>query len=380
MKKVFLSAIQVASIIGTLGGFVADVLTPLFPFSGYLFWLCLAIVVGSFTIWFVKYKKGRKRNDRTLLYENLPFKIMSFSLFSLPIIFMFYYLNLNAKGDSGFLGGNYDVIAKMQNTLFSIRSDIQKVDTKVDEANKTLNEIKDVIKSDSEIKNLSTTEDYSIVQDLNRKTKSIDAKRLAVIYFENSSEDKNLDKLSKGLASMLITDLSSVDMLIVVERDRIEEIIEEQKLSKTKGFDPTTAAKIGKLLGVEMILTGTYFELLGSLRIDSRIIDVETAKILHTSGVEGDVSNFFKLEKQMVWKIIKSLDLKLGVEESKNLEEAENSKGIDFMTANKFSLALEAYDNKNNVKASTLIVQILNQYPDFKPAIEIEKKIRLNLP
>lgn len=378
MKKVFVSAIQVASIVGTLGGFVADVLTPLFPFSGYLFWLCLAIVIGSFIIWFVTYKKRENHSQR---YENLPFKVMSFSLFSLPIVFLFYYLNQNTKGDSGFLGGNIDAIARIQNALFDIHTDIRKVDAKVDEANKTLNEIKDVIKSDSEIKNLSTTEDYSVVEGLNSKTKNKDARRLAVVYFDNSSDDKNLDRLSKGLASMLITDLSSVNMLIIVERERIEEIIKEQKLSNSKGFDPTTAAKIGKLLGVEMILTGTYFELLGSLRIDSRIIDVETAKILHTSGVEGEVANFFKLEKQMVWKIIKSLDIKLSKEESNVLEQREKSNGIDLVAASKFSLALDAYDNGENIKASKLIDQILKESPNFEPAIEIKKKVNpANLP
>ena len=377
MKKIFLSAIQVASIAGTLGGFVADVLTPLFPFSDYLFWFCFAIVVGSFIIWFVKYKKRASERDRDLLYNNLPFKTMSFSLFSLPLLFMFYYLNLNAKGNTGFIGGNFEAVAQIQNSLFNINSSIQEVGDKVDEANKSLDEIKEVIKGDKEIKNLSSTKDYSAVENLNSKTKSKDAKRLAIIYFNNSSDDKNLDKLSKGLASMLITDLSSINMLIIVERDRIEEIIKEQKLSKTKAFDPNTASKIGKLLGVEMILTGTYFELLGSLRIDSRIIDVETARILHTSGVEGETLNFFKLEKQMVWKIVKSLDLKLEDTESKDLKEAENSKGIDFETANQYSVALDAYDNRNNEKASILITQILKQYPDFRPAIEIENRIKL---
>ena len=52
----------------------------------------------------------------------------------------------------------------------------------------------------------------------------------------------------------------------------------------------------GKLLGAQIILTGGYFEMMGSLRIDARFIDVETGKILKSDGVDGASSSFFKIQ------------------------------------------------------------------------------------
>src|SRR4051812_49731662 len=76
-------------------------------------------------------------------------------------------------------------------------------------------------------------------------------KRVAILYFDNSG-DAALEKLKKGLADMLITDLSAIKTLSLVERSRLEEILKEQKLNHSKSFDASTASKIGKLLGAEI--------------------------------------------------------------------------------------------------------------------------------
>ena len=143
-----------------------------------------------------------------------------------------------------------------------------------------IKDVKDIVTGNSELKNMSSTDDLTATKELNARTKDVNAKRLAIIYFDNSGDDPSIDKLKKGLADMLITDLSNISMLNIVERDKLEAILKEQKLSNSKQFDPNTAAKVGKLLGAQIILTGGYFEMMGSLRIDARFIDVESGKKL----------------------------------------------------------------------------------------------------
>jgi TolB-like protein len=239
-----------------------------------------------------------------------------------------------------------------------------------------LKEVKEIVKGDGEIKNMSSSADLTATKDLNNRTKNANAKRIAIIYFENSGGDSNLEKLKKGLADMLITDLSNINMLSIVERSQIENLIKEQKLSNSKNFDASTASKIGKLLGAQIILTGGYFEMMGSLRLDARFIDVETGKILKSDGVDGQTSNFFKIQKQLSWKIINTLDIKISEAEKKSLGLSEKSKAISFEDANLYSKALDYYDKGDNLKSKELLKKIISTYPSFYPAKNLISKIK----
>ena len=107
-----------------------------------------------------------------------------------------------------------------------------------------------------------------------------EAKTIAISYFDNSSGDAKYNALSKGIADMLITDLSKVKGVNIVEREKLEKLIQEIKLGQSKYFDPKTAQKLGKGLGAENIMTGSFYILDNTLRIDARLIDVESGSIL----------------------------------------------------------------------------------------------------
>ncbi len=252
----------------------------------------------------------------------------------------------------------------------------QKQTSNTAEMGSDLKEVKEIVKGDGEIKNMSSSEDLSATKNLNNRTKNANAKRIAIIYFENSGGDPALEKLKKGLADMLITDLSSINMLAIVDRSQIENLIKEQKLNNSKSFDPATASKLGKLLGAQIILTGGYFEMMGSLRLDARFIDVETGKILKADGVDGQTSNFFKIQKQLAWKIINTLDVKISAAEKKSMELNEKSKALSFEDANLYSKALDYYDKGDNVKAKDLLGKVVSKYPAFVPAKNLISKIK----
>jgi TolB-like protein len=239
-----------------------------------------------------------------------------------------------------------------------------------------LKEVKEIVKGDGELKNMSSTDDLSVTKDLNARTKDKNAKRIAIIYFDNSSGEPSLDKLKKGLADMLITDLSNVNMLAIVERDKIESVLKEQKFNNSKEFEPSTASKVGKLLGAQIILTGGYFEMMGSLRLDARFIDVETGKILKADGVDGQTSNFFKIQKQLAWKIINTLDIKLSDAEKKCIDVNEKTKALSFEDAKLYSQALDYFDKGDMKKAKEILIKIRTTYPEFEPAKNLISKIK----
>ena len=252
---------------------------------------------------------------------------------------------------------------------------VSKQSEATDEMSVYLKDVNELVTGDAELKNMSGTDDLTVTKQLNERTKDVNAKRVAIIYFDNSGGDPSMEKLKKGLADMLITDLSNVRMLDIVERDKLEAVLKEQNLSNSKEFDPNTAAKVGKLLGAQIILTGGYFEMMGSLRLDARFIDVETGKILKADGVDGVTSSFFNIQKQLSWKIINNLDVKLTPDEKAGLEAKQNTAAISFTDMIQYSKALDYFDNNNKIESKKLVEKILAKYPDFEAAKNLLNKL-----
>jgi TolB-like protein len=122
---------------------------------------------------------------------------------------------------------------------------------------------------------------------------------LAVLYFDYSGHDLSLEALRKGLAQMLISDLAAVDTLRIVERERLQAVLEEQKLARSGKLDAGTAGRIGKLLGARYLVLGSYFDVLGAFRVDARLVDVETGEVVKSVGANGKADDFLGLEQTL---------------------------------------------------------------------------------
>jgi curli biogenesis system outer membrane secretion channel CsgG len=107
-----------------------------------------------------------------------------------------------------------------------------------------------------------------------------------------------------GISDMVVTDLVNTGNFSVYERERLEEVLGEQVLGQTGLVDASTAASLGKLLGVQVLLMGTVtrFDLqtksirlpivgevgesTATVQLDLRLVDVETGEII--SALRGD--------------------------------------------------------------------------------------------
>lgn len=123
-------------------------------------------------------------------------------------------------------------------------------------------------------------------------------RRVAVLYFENSGNPE-LEMLKLGLAEMLISDLTGQAGIEVIERGRINDLLGELDLQKTDKVDQSKAVEMGKLLGVERIVIGSYFELMGQFQLMGRVIEVETGVIVGADQQSGAVADFMTLEDRL---------------------------------------------------------------------------------
>jgi len=84
-------------------------------------------------------------------------------------------------------------------------------------------------------------------------------KRIAVVDFEDKT-GHGAWHIGSGMADMLTTALVKSGNFMVIERQQLEQVMKEQQLGLTGAVTPQSAAQIGKLLGVELIVLGSVNE------------------------------------------------------------------------------------------------------------------------
>ncbi len=89
-------------------------------------------------------------------------------------------------------------------------------------------------------------------------------KRVAVFTFQDKTDHRwhwwNGISPGEGMADMLTTALVKSGKYVVIERQEINKVLEEQKMGQAGLVTPESAAKIGKLLGVELAVMGAVTE------------------------------------------------------------------------------------------------------------------------
>ncbi len=103
--------------------------------------------------------------------------------------------------------------------------------------------------------------------------------RVATLEFRNNG-NAGLAALSAAIPDMLMTSLASDGRMTVVERSQIDRITAEMALGASGVVEPSTAAEIGKVVGADLVIIGSFVELGHKLRIDARVVKVETATVV----------------------------------------------------------------------------------------------------
>ena len=85
--------------------------------------------------------------------------------------------------------------------------------------------------------------------------------------------------LGEIFSSQIIETLKKKGEYTVVERERLLLALEELRLGTTKLVDETTRLKLGKMLGARLMVFGGYQIIGNQIRIDLRMVEVETGKI-----------------------------------------------------------------------------------------------------
>lgn len=135
---------------------------------------------------------------------------------------------------------------------------------------------------------------------------------------DKSSHSHSWQNVGTGIAEMMVTALADTKKYTLIEREKLEKVLDEQKLGASGAVTAQTAAKIGRLLGAQYIITGSVTEFgvkdskigVGGLEkvlpfgggakvskntarvaIDVRAIDTTSAQIVAAAKGEGSKSS-----------------------------------------------------------------------------------------
>jgi TolB-like protein len=200
---------------------------------------------------------------------------------------------------------------------------------------------------------------YQSKQILPVKEARAEGPSIAVLPFDNMSDDPEQGYFGDGLSEDLITDLSKIPDLLVISR--LSSFTYKGKSVKIQ--------QIGEELGVRYVLEGSVRKANGTVRINAQLIDADTGHHLWAERYDGDTSDIFDLQDQITQKIAASLAVKLTQKEQVHLTQKETEN-------------MEAYEAY--LKGATIgnslrndVEKFVESLPWFKKAIELDPEYSL---
>jgi TolB-like protein len=111
--------------------------------------------------------------------------------------------------------------------------------------------------------------------------------KVGIIEFQNLNEEAKKENLGAIFSEMLTTSFVNSEAFKITEREQLRKVAQELQLSQSGIIDVTQAKQIGKIVGADAIITGSVTKIGSDLRLDARIIDVQSGIILTAEKIIG---------------------------------------------------------------------------------------------
>lgn len=151
---------------------------------------------------------------------------------------------------------------------------------------------------------------------------------IAVLNFKNLQPNAATDWIGEGAAETLTTRLASIAGLVTVERTQIRKVLDEQVFQQIDLTDPRSAVKLGKTLGAQRMVVGTYVSQTDGLMFNARVVDVASGEVLSTAQVIGDPNKALGVLFQVAEAIVQSFERKSVTLDARQLTSGAGGGGL----------------------------------------------------
>ena len=178
----------------------------------------------------------------------------------------------------------------------------------------------------------------------------INAKSIAVLPFENLSEEKANAFFTEGVQDQILTDLAQIADLKVISRASVM----QYKTGVARNL-----RKISQELGVAHVVEGSVQRAANKVRVNAQLLDARTDAHLWAQTYDRDLADVFAIQSEIAKAIADQLQAKLSPNEKKAIEQPPTTD-------------LAAFDLYSRAKSLLLTASFgATQVPDVRKAIEL---------
>ncbi len=128
----------------------------------------------------------------------------------------------------------------------------------------------------------------ALAKEISEAGESINNKKIAIIPF-SYADGRAAAKDGSVISERITMKLIKLRKFEIVERSMLDKVMGELKLQNSGGMDAASTQQLGKLLGVEAIVTGTLVEMqAGKIEVNARLIKTETAQAIGAAQMTVD--------------------------------------------------------------------------------------------
>src|SRR6478735_7857588 len=186
-------------------------------------------------------------------------------------------------------------------------------------------------------------------------------KSIAVLPFQNLSDEKENAYFADGMQDDILTNLSKIGDLKVISR---------MSVSSYRGDGIRNAREIGKALGVGSLLEGSVRRVGNRVRVSVQLINADNDEHIWAEDYDRDLTDVFAIQTDLAQKIASSLQAKLSPNEKERLDQQPTQ------NADAYLLFIQAHDYANrsehflddSLKAEQLFEQAIKLDPKFAAA------------
>src|SRR5213592_3461072 len=178
---------------------------------------------------------------------------------------------------------------------------------------------------------------------------AVPEKSIAVLPFQNLSEEKANAFFADGVQDEILSDLAKVADLKVISRTSV---------MLYKAGNARNLREIGQQLGVAHVLEGNVQRAGGKVRVNAQLVDTRTDKHLWGQTYDRDLADIFAIQSEIAEKIADQLEAKISPREKAAIEEQPTK---DLAAYDLYVRATALIDNAADYKDCFQAVDLLNQ-------------------
>jgi serine/threonine protein kinase len=130
---------------------------------------------------------------------------------------------------------------------------------------------------------------------------------LAVLPFSNLNKDPKFANLETGVEDALTQSMVESGRFRTVERAQLDRVMNELNLNRNEYVDPATAQKIGRLIGAQYLVVGSLQVWQGQLRLNARVLRVETGEVVCAKRASAPQAEALQLEDKLGQELLSAL-------------------------------------------------------------------------